>query len=245
MATLGLIAIGAVVVGFGVVARRRNDDAVIAGALVSLAALVGAVVSLSGLPIDEFGFSAHKARWLWAIGAFITAFVVVSWLRVGRVGDRRDVLLAVAVFGGIALVAAVPTANERLSPAQYLTRNQAAAQRLRAGAEDLGGRGTIFIDTVGRPFPDPYNDTIAAELVRRGVDVRVRGDYIGGQYGTFRELDDDEAVTTVRVLTGHDAIVVPEGYQRLALTFEGPVPAALVVRTDPLAEPVSLVAPSA
>ena len=232
VATLGLLAIAAVVVAFGVVGRRRGDDAVVAGALVSVAALVGAVISLSGLPIDEFGFSAHKARWLWAIGAFLTAFVVVSWLRVGRVGDRRDAVLAVAVFGGIALVAAVPTSNERLSPQQYLTRYDAAAQRLRDAADDLVGRGTIFIDTAGRPFPDPYNDTIAAELVRRGVDVRVRGDYIGGQYGTFRQLDDDEAVTTVRVLTGHSAIVVPEGYERIALTFLGPLPTALVVRTD-------------
>jgi len=104
VATLGLLAIAAVVVAFGVVGRRRGDDAVVAGALVSVAALVGAVISLSRLPIDEFGFSAHKARWLWAIGAFLTAYVVVSWLRVGRVGDRRDAVLTVAVFGGIALV---------------------------------------------------------------------------------------------------------------------------------------------
>ena len=158
--------------------------------------------------------------------------MVVSWLRVGRIGDRRDAVLTVAVFGGIALVCAVPTSNERLSPQQYLTRYEAAAQRLRDAADELVGRGTIFIDTAGRPFPDPYNDTIAAELVRRGVDVRVRGDYIGGQYGTSRQLDDDEEVTTVRVLTGHQAIVVPDGYERVALTFLGPLPTALVVRTD-------------
>ena len=153
VATLGLLAIAAVVVAFGVVGRRRGDDAVVAGALVSVAALVGAVISLSGLPIDEFGFSAHKARWLWAIGAFLTAYVVVSWLRVGRIGDRRDAVLTVAVFGGIALVCAVPTSNERLSPQQYLTRYEAAAQRLRDAADELVGRGTIFIDTAGGRSP--------------------------------------------------------------------------------------------
>ena len=49
-------------------------------------ALVGADRLAVGSTVDEFGFSAHKARWLWAIGAFLTAFVVVSWLRVGRLG---------------------------------------------------------------------------------------------------------------------------------------------------------------
>ena len=138
------------------------------------------------------------------------------------------------MFGAIALVATLPTTYRAAQPAAVPDRATTRPRTLRAAAGRLDGGGTIFIDTAGRPFPDPYNDTIAAELVHRGVPVRVAGDYISGQYGKFRRLDDDEAVTRVRVLIGHAALVAPVGRQRLLLTFVGPQPMALVVAPTPV-----------
>ncbi len=229
LAVAGLAVIGAVLGWCALAGHRRGDDVVVAGVLVGAVALLAAIVSLAGLPVDAFGFSAHKARWLWSLGAFLTAVVAVSWLRLAALADRRQAVFAIAPFGAIALAATLPTTYQLLSPQQYLTDSYDAAHALRAAAGRLDDRGTIFLDTSGRPFPDPYDDTLAAELVRRGIPVRVAGDYLSGQYGEFRRLDDGEATTRVRVVVGPDALAPPSGAQRLLLTFAGPQPMALLL----------------
>ena len=55
--------------------------------------------------------------------------------------------------------------------------------RCETPSSTLAGRGVVFLDLSGRPFPDPYNDTVAAEMVARGIEFRVEGDYVVAQYG--------------------------------------------------------------
>lgn len=230
LAVAGLVALLAVLGVVVVLARRRSDHVLVAGGVVGAAAVIGGVVTLAGLPIDDFGFSAHKARWLWPMGTFLTAYLLLSLLRFDVVPNRRQASTSVAVLGAVALAATVPTSYQLLSPQHYLVGQQATARQLRDAAGSLEGLGVVFLDTSHRPFPDPYNDTLAAELVRRDIEFRVAGDYVVGQYGDERRLEpDDGADVTVRVLVGTAALSPPPDAEIVAVFEESPVPVALAV----------------
>jgi hypothetical protein len=234
-AVAGIVALLGVLTVLVVVAWRRGDHVVVTGGVVGAAATVAGIATLAGLPIDDFGFSAHKARWLWPLGVYLTAYLLVTAMRLGAVSNRRQAAASVAVLATVALVATVPTSSQLLSPQQYLVQWQDPASELRDAAGALEGRGVVFLDTSGRPFPDPFNDTLAAELVRRGVDVRFAGDYVIGQYGDERALGDEGADVTARVLIGDDAVLPPPGYEVVVLLDDAPRPVALAV--GPYAEP--------
>jgi hypothetical protein len=217
LAGIGLLALLAVVGLAGVVGWRRQDRVVAAGAVVAFAGVVLAVVSLAGLPVDSFGFTAHKCRWLWPIGAYITAFGFVTLIRLGVVASARQASLAAATVGAVALVATLPTSNQLVSAQQYMVASQAPARALRDAVSTLAGEGVVFLDLSGRPFPDPYNDTVAAEMVARGIEFRVEGDYVVAQYGASRRLDRGDRVdVTVRTFIGSQAPNVPADWEVLA-----------------------------
>ncbi len=173
--------------------------------------------------MDAFGFTAHKARWLWPIGAYLTAFGFVVLLRVGVPRSPRQAVLSVTLVGGVALAATVPTSFQYVSPAQYETGSQRPARDLRDAIGALEGRGVVFLDFSRRAFPDPYNDTLAAEMTARGIPFRVAGDYVTAQYGEQRRVDPDDAVgATVRLFVGWDAVDVPPDWEVLAVIDGGP-----------------------
>jgi hypothetical protein len=175
------------------------------------------VISLAGLPVDGFGFTAHKCRWLWPIGAYITAFGFVALIRLGVVASARQASFAAATVGAVALVATLPTSYQFVSAQQYMVPSQGPARALRDAVSTLSGRGVVFLDLSGRPFPDPYNDTVAAEMVARGIEFRVDGDYVVAQYGETRRLDRGDRVdVTVRTFIGSQAPHVPADWEVLA-----------------------------
>lgn len=243
VAAIGLIALVTLLIWVGVTGWRRRDRVLLAGGTVAVAALGAAVVTLARLPIDEFGFTAHKARWLWPLGAFVTAVLFVAPVRRGVVTDLQRARQAALVIGAVASVATIPTTTRLVSPAQFLVDAQPAARRLRRAAGQLEGRGVVFLDTAGRPFPDPYNDTLAAAMARRGIEFRVDGRYLVAQYGVRRRLaGDDGATVTARVLLGAQVLDPPVGYEIVYLDDSGPQALALavadgVVRFRPAGQP--------
>lgn len=249
VATVGLIGLVAVLVWVGVIGWKRRDRLLLAGGTIAVVALAAAVVTLARLPIDEFGFTAHKARWLWPLGAFVTAVLLVAPVRRGVVTDLRRAQQTALLIGTVALVATIPTTTRLVSPAQYLVDAQPAARRLRRAADQLEGRGVVFLDTAGRPFPDPYNDTLAAVMARRGIEFRVDGRYLVAQYGVGRRLaGDDGATVTARVLLGDQAADPPAGYEIVYLDDRGPQVLALavadgVVRFRPVVNPIRPIRP--
>jgi hypothetical protein len=222
VAGLGLLALLAVVGLAGFVGWRRQDRVVAAGAVIAMAAVVLAVISLAGLPVDSFGFTAHKCRWLWPIGAYLTAFGFVTLIRLGIAASARQASLAAASLGAVALVATLPTSYQLVSAQQYMARSEDAARQLRSAVGALEGRGVVFVDLTGRPFPDPFNDTVAAEMAARGISFRVEGDYVVAQYGRRRRLDADAGVDlTVRTFVGWRANDVPADWEVLADVHDG------------------------
>ena len=217
VAGTGLLVLLALLGLAGFVGWRRQDRVVAGGAVVAVAAVVMAVVSLAGLPVDSFGFTAHKCRWLWPIGAYITAFAFVTLIRLGITASARQASLAAATVGAVALAATIPTSNQLVSAQQYMVASQGPARALRDAVSTLAGRGVVFLDLSGRPFPDPYNDTVAAEMVAGGIEFRVEGDYVVAQYGTGRRLDPGDRVdVTVRTFIGSQAPNVPADWEVLA-----------------------------
>jgi hypothetical protein len=237
LAAAGIVAIICGLVALAMVGHRRVDRAMVAGAVIGVVAVVVAVLSLARLPVDAFGFTAHKARWLWPIGAYLTAFVLVALLRLEVPRNHRQAVVSACLAGGVALVATVPTSYQLVSPSQYEVGSQDAARALREAVAGLEGRGVVFLDLSRRSFPDPYNDTIAAEMAARGIPFRVTGDYLVGQYGDDRRLDPVSGVdVTARVFVGSEASAVPATWDVLALLSDGPQPVILAI-TDGLILP--------
>lgn len=217
MAALGIAALLGALIAAAVVARRRHDQVLLAGGVIGAVAVVAAIVSLAGLPIDAFGFTAHKARWLWPIGAYLTAFGFVVLLRLGVPRSPRQAVLAVTLAGAVALAATLPTSFQYVSPAQYETGSQDAARELRESVSALEGRGVVFLDLSRRAFPDVYNDTIAAEMATRGIPFRVAGESVTAQYGEQRRLVNAAgADVTVRVFLDGAAAALPDSWDVLA-----------------------------
>ena len=217
VAAVGLLALVGVIGLVGYVGVRRHDRVIAAGAVVAVAAVVFAVGSLAGLPVDAFGFTAHKCRWLWPIGAYITAFAFAALIRLGIAASARQASLAAAIVGAVALAATLPTSYQLVSAQQYMVPSQGPARALRIAVGALEGRGVVFLDLSSRPFPDPYNDTLAAEMVARGIEFRVEGDYVVAQYGAGRRLDPGDRVDiTVRTFIGSEAPSVPDDWDVLA-----------------------------
>ena len=213
MAAVGIAALLGALIAAAVVARRRHDQVLLAGGVIGAVAVVAAIVSLAGLPIDAFGFTAHKARWLWPIGAYLTAFGFVVLLRFGVPRSPRQAVLSVTLAGAVALAATLPTSFQYVSPAQYETGSQDAARELRESVSALEGRGVVFLDLSRRAFPDVYNDTIAAEMATRGIRFRVAGEYVTAQYGEQRRLVNAAgADVTVRVFLDGAAAALPDSW---------------------------------
>lgn len=220
-----------------VLGRRRRDRVLVSGAVMGLTVVVAALASLSRLPVDSFGFTAHKARWLWPIGAYLTAFGLVALLRLDVPRSPRAAVTSMCLVGGVALAATVPTSYQLLSPAQYEVGSQDAARRLRDAVGALAGRGIVLLDLSGRSFPDPYNDTVAAEMTARGISYRVTGEYLVGQYGDGRRLDGASRVDlTARIFVGQEASAVPESWEVVTVLVDGPQAVVFAV-TDGLVLP--------
>lgn len=222
-AVAGLVVMLSVLGGLVVVARRRSDWTLIAGGALSVVLVVAAIVSAAGLPVDAFGFSPHRVRWLWVIGAFLTSYVLVTALRSGVASSRRDATAAVAIVAAVALVATLPTSNQLLSSQQVMAASVDAVDELVDVAPMFDGLGVVYVNTLGRPLPDPYHDALAAAMVRAGVEVRVAGDYSAAQYGRHRRLGDGPgaADVTVHVFVGPYPDGLPAPYGEVARIADG------------------------
>lgn len=220
---VGLGVLMGLLVAVAALALRRRDPVVVAGGVLAMVIVAGAVVSAAGLPVDAFGFSPHRVRWLWVIGAFVTSVLLVAALRLGVVANRRDAVAAVVLIAVVATVATVPTSNQLLSPQQFLVDRYDAVRRLEDVAEQFEGLGVVYLNTLGRPLPDPYNDAFAAAMVRAGIDVRVAGEYSALQYGTHRRLADgsDAADVTAHVFVGSFPEGLPPPYGEVARFADG------------------------
>ncbi len=188
-AVLGVLALAAVLGGVGWWAWRRRDRVVVTLAALAAVAVVACVVSMVLSPINAIGLSPHQLRWLWPVGAMVTAVPLLAL--------ARWVVPPLAVLGGAAALTIVlvvlnlptyaapegPTADRRYLP---------SAQRLLDGIEDYRPDEPVLFDISVLRFAEPYSGPVVAALGSNGVDIRFDDEGMVRQTGRRREASGDE-----------------------------------------------------
>lgn len=189
LASAGLLVVVAVLAAVVVVARRRHDRAALSMAVIAGLALIGCLVSMELSPISVVGLSPHQVRWLWPVGAFVTAVPVVSvfrwWTpRAVRLGAAALVIVAVTFLN-------LPTYAPREGPTQdraYLPN----VQRLLAEVGGYRPDEPVLFDVSTLRFAEPYSGPVIAALARQGVDVRFEDEAMIRQTGRARRASGNE-----------------------------------------------------
>jgi hypothetical protein len=211
MAVTGLAILAVVLTGLAIVTRRRGDRMGAAAVAVSVASLIGAVLTTATMPIGILGITPHQLRWLWPISLFVTFTILVVLTRM----VRREVAIGATLVAVVVLsVAAIPRAEPAGGPAQSALAipllSDIAEQLREAGIE-----GPVVFDPGIERFAEPYTATVQDQLDRLGIDVRVEAEGMLRQVGDSRAVQGDET-TFITLREGPAALEPLEGAQRIA-----------------------------
>jgi hypothetical protein len=211
-----LVLVTAVVVVLVVLTRRAGLTFTSSGALVAAVAATVGLISVAITPVDRFGVSPHRMRWLWPLGAFVLALVLAAVfnLLAVRLVSGGPVVWAMSVLTAVAAtVATLPTYVAESGP---VTQQQYVPliREIRKGLDPLDGSGPVLVDNSGLFFAEPYTWPLMAELARRGVEFEVGTESLSRHAGR-RRLADGDAGTRVFLRVGADAAVTPPGATRV------------------------------
>jgi hypothetical protein len=197
----------AVIVGIGVLARRRRDLASMAAAITVLVALAAGLFTAVRIPTDIFGVAAHQFRWLWPLGAFIAFTILAALARAWTASNARRVVPVVAVFAALCLVFSVanlPTHDAHAGPAgdRYAIPVVRAMNRQLAKVKI---RGPVLLDVHDITFGDPYSAPLMLELQHLGIPFVVTDHSLIHQLGPGRDAAGAGAVQRIFSITGDRA----------------------------------------
>jgi hypothetical protein len=215
-AVFWLVVLAAVVVVLVVLTRRAGRPFTTAGAVLAAVTAAVGLISVAITPIDLFGVSPHRIRWLWPLGAFVLAIVLAAVFNLvaARFASGRAVVWAVCVVTALAVtVATLPTYVADSGP---VTQQQYVPliREIREGLDPLEDIGTVLVDNSGLFFAEPYTWPLMAELAHRGVEFEVGTESLARHVGR-RRLADGDAVARVFLRVGEDAAVTPPGATRV------------------------------
>jgi hypothetical protein len=169
---LGVLAVGLVLAGAVLLARRRRDHVATSAAATGLAVFVVTLGAATTTPVGVLGLAPHHVRWLWPAALFymfVVAILVVGDARSPRLGATAGLRLmsvaaAVVVLGALSL----PHANARAGPS-----GEAYAipwiRALRPQIEELRDERGVFFDVSELNFGDEFGVPLMYELERLGV----------------------------------------------------------------------------
>jgi hypothetical protein len=175
--------------------RTQRRPAVTAMVAMALIVLSGALVSLTLMPFGIGNLlTPHQMRWLWPLGTFIFASLIVTVAHhlVVQPSRRGGVLVSglVAVTGTAAALAALPSHTSTSGP----VADQDAlpvAKELVAGIELLEDRGPVLFDTSTLLFAEPYSGLVFAELQDRDIPFYFEDEGWVRQLGESRRYRDN------------------------------------------------------
>lgn len=212
-----LVAIAALVALVGLIfdwSLRRRDRPVAAGAAVSLVGIVGGIVFSTRIPnAPIFGFQAHTVRWLWPLGAFVCAVLLVAAAR--WISLSTAVVRPVLAGAGLATTVAVsmapelnigPTANWRMFAGSILEVRRAVGR--------WTPDGTVYVRLAPPDVIDPLSDAVVAELVSNGVFVLVDHPFLERQLDvrhTYRGEADWDLYRTTEAVHEDDGLLIIVG----------------------------------
>lgn len=218
--SLGVLA--AVLAVCGWLAWRRRDRSSFWAITTAIAGLVAALLTAGRGPVTVFGkLTPHTFRWLWPLGAFIFAAIIVTVAR--RVARRASPsTLSVSLVGVFALATLVlaalnlPFADEGLGPnsQEYAIP---AAKDLARHMGPLKAEGPLLIDDLFHgAFADPYGGTAVAELQRRGIPFVAHDPMLVRQFGPARRYDGHNAEAALLFRQGDATLTPPPGSREVA-----------------------------
>lgn len=205
-AALGIAALA--LGGCGLVARRRRDDVARTGLVIAGMGLVLGVAAVVTQPLSGVGITGHQLRYLWPIGVFATAMLLLAVT--ARRGALAAPLLAIAVLSVLNL----PASDSTVGPAND-TDVMPIVRDLASQLDGLDVDAPLFYDTAGIRFAEPWTSAIMAALVERGIDFEVEEEFWVRQMGERRRADGD-ARERLFLREGEDAETVPDGARRVA-----------------------------
>jgi hypothetical protein len=212
-ALLWLVLVAAVVVVLVVLTRRAGQSFPTYGALVAALAATAGLISVAITPVDHFGVSPHRLRWVWALGAFVLAVALAAVLNLVAARFARAGPAVWAVTVVTALVITVATLPTYVAESGPVTQHQygSLVQSVRSSLDPIEeAGGTVLFDNAGLVFAEPYSWPLLAELARRGIEFEVPTESISRHVGR-RRLADGDAEWRVWFQFGDADAVAPPG----------------------------------
>lgn len=209
----GLAVVVVVLAAVGFLARRRRDATVTALLAVAAAALAACFVSVALSPVNSIGLSPHQLRWLWPVGAILTAVPLVAAARWVPAPPAVWSVAAAAIIGVSA--ANLPTHAAREGPTADRAYGSTVDALLDGLADYDPGQPVVFDMTVIR-FAEPYSGPLIAALARGGVDVVFTDDGMVHQVGEGRRATGDERRRLV-LLEGAAVAAPPPGSRAISI----------------------------
>lgn len=224
---LGLLVVG--LVAATAYALRHGRTTAASGLAVGSAALIGAIVDASQLPVTQFGLAAANYRWLWPTVTFLLLGVLLAgdrWIR--PPADRAVPALTGAVLV-LLVVLNLPTSYQVDRPEVYRDRIDATADLVdQLGRIDLDRFvGPVVIDQSRMYFGHPFAYPVAVALRERGIEYRLEGVQQARRFGESRVSDGTE--TTRLILLHSTEAIARRGNDDVVAYVEGPDPVALVL----------------
>jgi hypothetical protein len=190
-----LAALLALIAFLGWSARRRRIELTaacwVAGVTVAATPLCLAVVT-----VGKVGLAPHHIRWLWALGAFVTA--VVLWgivdLATARAGDGPRAIVRTSVAAALTVVLSL-LAIPYLAQQQGPVADYEAMPALRKVMRDVGrleGLDPVVYETKNLRIYEPYSSTVMLRMQELGIEFRVEDGGMVRQLGPRREAKGDE-----------------------------------------------------
>jgi hypothetical protein len=213
-----LFLVAAVVVALGVAAWHRRDALSLCLLGTVCASVLLAFGSMVVMPVGPLGLTPHQMRWLWPITMFLWASVLLVGWRVLALGERaaRAFDWTIVLLVGLVALANLPSYVQAAGPATRASQIPSVAV-LDSQLGPLEGMGPVFFDTSNTPLLDNYTAAIMAELQRRNVPFLVSDSGLVRQLGNARQYHPGDAKVRLKLLFGLDAVVVPDGSDRVAL----------------------------
>jgi hypothetical protein len=203
LATLGIVLVGA-----WLLARRRGDD-VSGTALVVVTSAVGlGVLAVVTQPLSGFGITGHQLRYLWPIGTFTSAVLLLVLTR--RRFALAAPLLAIIVLSALNLPAHAATVGPANDVDVIPIMRDLASQ-----LDDLDIEEPILYDTAGIRLAEPWTSAVLAALAERGIEFEVDEDYWARQVGEGRRAT-GSAKWRMYLREDTEAEETPEGARRIA-----------------------------
>jgi hypothetical protein len=213
-AALRLLVAAVLFGGVVVVALRRRDRTGLTMLATAAAACAVALGSMIIMPVGPIGLTAHQMRWLWPIGVFTWAAVLLVAVR-ALASEHAATAWVGTALAGVVCVLALPSYQQPAGPdARADLMPTVAALHSKMGP--LEGIGTVWLDTSRTPMFDNFDAAVMLELQQRDIPFVVDEPGLVRQVGNDRELRGNADVQ-LSLLRGREVLRTPVGADRVAM----------------------------